>query len=397
MGVLSTLPGEILAEILSSLSLLDLIAVSYLSHRLHAISQPLIYSAPSLAPHDDGLIEPPPSSLEKFLCTLFTPRGKTLATHVHSLALHWLPSTIYDIGRHPHQLLDDMSVLGTAELPLALRRLAPSTQLLLLLALLPRLREFDARAFTIFPVSTFVNFIAEFHSTIGAAPSVPSAFQSLRVFRFTPRLTWLGIDKESLLVLLQLPSIDCIDTYLQFSDDIGPEYGVGLTSSVTKLLLWNYGISSEGLRHILKIPQRLTHFSCTAPIDNSRAMELLRGSLQYLCIQPPPNETTQPLGSLQGWTELRTVRCSLACLIGNGTEPHQLRLVDVLPVGIRELEVLDNKNPLAVAEVVGLLERKAELVPELQCVTVHVEARSQRSILMEACMRADVVLVTEYV
>lgn len=58
---------------------------------------------------------------------------------------------IYDIGRHPHQLLDDMSVLGPAELPLALRRLAPSTQLLLLLALLPRLRQFDARAFTFSP------------------------------------------------------------------------------------------------------------------------------------------------------------------------------------------------------------------------------------------------------
>lgn len=91
------------------------------------------------------------------------------------------------------------------------------------------------------------------------------------------------------------------------------------------------------------------------------------------------------------------MRCSLACPLGNGTEPHQLRLVDVLPLGVRELEILDDENPLAVAEVVGLLERKAELVPGLQCVTVHVQAGSQRSILMEACMRADVLLVTEYV
>lgn len=66
-------------------------------------------------------------------------------------------------------------------------------------------------------------------------------------------------------------------------------------------------------------------------------------------------------------------------------------------MGVREPEILDDENPLAVAEVVGLLERKAELVPGLQCVTVHVEAGSQRSILMEACIRAHVVLVTDYV
>lgn len=394
MDVLSTLPSEILAEILSSLSFPDLITVSYLSHRLHAISQSLIYSAPSLTTSDNNLIDTPRSSIEKFLCIMLTPRREALATHVHSLTLHWTPTIVYHIGQHPHQLLGDMTILEPAELPRALRRQAPSTQLLLLLARLPRLREFDVRASTIF-VPTFDNFIGEFQNTLGATPSVPSAFQSLRVFRFSPRRSQLGIDEKSLLVLLQLPCIDCIDVYLHISGNIEPNYGLGLTSSVTKLILWNDGLLSDELGHILKIPRGLTHFSCASPIDSGRVIELLRGTLQYLYLLPRHGHETREVGSLQGFTELRTVHCFLAHLLGNGTQKHPLRLVDVLPVGIRELRLIDSENVLSVEEVVALLERKAELVPELQRVTVYVKPGSKRLILMEACMRADVVLVTD--
>ncbi|KAL0639011.1 hypothetical protein Q9L58_001892 [Maublancomyces gigas] len=388
MGV-QTIPTEILVQIFSSLSSPDLLRTSRVSRRIRAISLPLLYSSLSLHTTEDIGVNPTPiSTLEKLLRTVLAPGGEALAAHVNTLNLFWAHSGTTNEEPQPLQPLTQMA--------LALHDLTPNGQVVLLLSRLPNLRVFDVTPnFT--GTWSFNDFALEL---IATEPSFPSAFHSLREVRFTPRRTEFGVNEDTLLVLLQLPSIDCIDIYLHITSDIEPEYGEGLSSTVTKLSLWNDGIEANELATILKIPRALTHLSCTSPMDENfnNAMQPVRGSLQYLHLAPLYNANAPPeLGSLRGWAELRSVQCILSHLLGRAFLGVR-HLVDVLPAGIRELGIMDREDedfPRVVEEVVALLERKAELVPGLKRLTVDMPAGEDVDILVRACGAAGVLLCSQ--
>lgn len=383
MGVQS-IPTEILIQIFSSLTSPDLLRTSRVSRRIRAISLPLLYSSLSLATTEDIGVNPAPvSTLEKFLRTVLAPGGEALAAHVNTLNLYWAHRGTNNEEPQSPQPLNQMA--------LAPHNLTPNAQVVLLLSRLPNLRVFDVTPnFT--GTWSFNNFALEF---IVTEPSFQSAFHSLREVRFTPRRTEFGVDEQTLLVLLQLPSIDCIDIYLHITSDIEPDYGEGLSSSVTKLNLWNDGIEADELATILMIPRALTHLSCTSPMSGvfKGAMRPVRRTLQYLHLAPLYNARVPPeLGSLRRWGKLRSVQCILDHLLGKAI-PGFRHLVDVLPSGIRELGIMDREDedyPRVVEEVVALLQRKAELVPGLKRLTVDMPAGEQQEILLRACAAAGV-------
>lgn len=99
-----------------------------------------------------------------------------------------------------------------------------------------------------------------------------------------------------------------------------------------------------------------------------------------------------PIASFRDWPALRSVTCSLDVLVSRGS--HGL-LAAVLPVGVRELEILDDGDVpvgVAVKEVVALLAA-AEMVPEMRRVRVYAERRKSKRLrrrLKKACWAVGV-------
>lgn len=406
MDVFQSLPTEIVAKIFSYLSKADLVITSYLSHQLRATSLPLLCSAPTLSSWQGRGLDPPPTALEQFLRTILTSPNEALATCVNSLTLRWRHGRSNDSEPdYPHRFRNDTDILRLSSSPMALHRLVPNTQLLLLLSRLPRLQFLDI-SLGLVTASSFNSFVAEFMDTLGTTPAPPSAFHSLREFQYTPQCVASGMNLNSLVVLLKLPSLDSLTVSLHITDMKEPEYGVGFTSSVTKLCLWNDGIATDELASILMIPRRLTDFSCQSPTDLpfADAMQPLQKSLEHLSLLPHTNYCKMPLlGSLRAWSELRSLRCALAHVLDSHAKPYPLHLVDVLPVGIRTLEIVDDpydlddtydleyeRLPLLSSEVVALLERKDELVPKMERLTLNMAPGEERSIILEACVAAGV-------
>lgn len=106
-------------------------------------------------------------------------------------------------------------------------------------------------------------------------------------------------------------------------------------------------------------------------------------------------------GSLREWSVLTTLSCSLAPLLGKGQMDGSPRLADVLPMGLRELEILQDSYWLvgeAVNHVVELLVRKEPVVPRLERVAVEMEDWMSKWVvekLVVACETAGVSLVDE--
>lgn len=400
MDVLHSLPSEILVEILSSLPAADLASTSCLSHRLHAISQPLLYAAPRLTTCDDVEPDAPLSSLGTFLATLLTACGKPRATLVRSLTLRWTNATAHPIGPRPHPLLDDLALLTPAPSPFALSSQLANTQLLLLLARLPNLQALHVTDINR-ATETFDDFIVE--ATTWLTPH-PYAFHSLREVRFRSIYRAHGVSQKTLLTLMTLPAIDDIDVSLCTRQHFNLSAYIGCSSTVTKLRLSDTIVCCDELRWILRVPRALTHFSFSLVdrFDFRPALARLRGSLRCLCLQALNSEGLRPeelvdvaVGSLREWTCLRTLRCAMVLLLGYGLQRERLSLVDVLPVGLCELEFFrdDEYSADVVVEVVGLLVRKAELVPALKRLKVAWAVGKEREILRDVCWAVDVEFV----
>lgn len=398
MDVLQSMPTEIVANILSYLSKADLLSTSHLTHQLRATSLPLLCSAPTLSSGQGRGVDSPPATLEQFLRTILTSRHDALRTSVTSLTLRWKHGRSNDREPdYPHRFRSDTDMQRLVSSPWALHHLEPNTQLLLLLSLLPRLQSLDIKLGLV-TSSSFNSFVAEFIDTLGTAPSPPSAFHSLREFQYTRQLFTSGMDLNSVVLLLKLPSLDSLTVSLHITDITEPNYGVASTSSVTKLHLWNNGITTDELAPILTIPRRLTHFSCHAPTDLpfATALQPIQGSLQHLALLPHDIDPDIPLlGSLRAWADLRTLRCTLPHLL---TIQDALHLVDVLPAGIRTLEFVHDvyddpeyrRLPRLVSEVVALLQRKEELVPCLERLTLDIHPGRLRGVVLQACVEAGV-------
>lgn len=146
------------------------------------------------------------------------------------------------------------------------------------------------------------------------------------------------------------------------------------TSPVRKLRFANTDLPAGFLDPVLKIPAALTHFSYSPWSANYRftitpvlhALEPHRSTLQYLQLDLEAlgrsAELTLPAVSLRDWPVLHTVSASLYGLLGQ--RKGTVGLADVLPAGLRELEILGDvywSIPHAVVQVVGLLRRREDM------------------------------------
>lgn len=141
-----------------------------------------------------------------------------------------------------------------------------------------------------------------------------------------------------------------------------------------------------------------------------KTIAILRSTLRNLKLDfagEPPFEDEEfelpfPEGSLRDWPVLQVLRCSLVPLLGRGVTEESARLVDVLPPGLRELEVLRDwrwGEDEAVRQVVEVLGKKKDAVPGLVKVAVFGAGGSGGEggvqELVRACDRAGVCFVQE--
>lgn len=231
------------------------------------------------------------------------------------------------------------------------------------------------------------------HPTTSPTPHL--VLQSLREFYSPPEHSGHGISHKTLLMLLLLPCIRVISAPImdENKDAIAscPMDPLAASSTVTKLRLADRVKSPTYLSLVLTVPNALTHFSYSTVRFRSgfdldgfwAALRPLRVSvvnlqldLKLAAVHRP---TEGPLGNgdmwpLREWSALRKLSCSLVAVMGQyspGTGPS---LVDVLPLGIRELEVTRDRNwvPEAVVEqIVQLLRGKSVVVPGLERVAVR--------------------------
>lgn len=417
MPALEQLPYEIFAEILSYLPCSDLARTCLISRHLHSVSQPVLYRAPSLT---CGQRANPPS-LQILLRTLLSPGGEKLATHVRSLRLKW-----EKIDREPTpENQSDIALMTAAASRFGLHQSVTSqdTQVVLLLHLLPRLQAFDPSP----PPDSYSNAYYDSHSD--SSPDhftefmeahhtdTPLALQPLREFSCASNPTDRGISFKTLLTVLKLPHIRRIDVRLIDQPIFAANTtAVANTSAVKILHLKNTIISPLSLEYILKTPTGLTRLSLS-PISRNPDFEIepfgpairaVRATLQHLHLdfsrvaEPQHWRTTKTLstiGSFRDWPALHTIRCSLMLLLGRGLRADTPALADILPAGLRELEILRERY-WAVAEeadqVVELLARKEAMVPVLEKLAMQMATgrvmRSQDA-LRGACVGAAVALV----
>ncbi|KAL0636969.1 hypothetical protein Q9L58_004072 [Maublancomyces gigas] len=191
------------------------------------------------------------------------------------------------------------------------------------------------------------------------------------------------------------------------------------TSTVTRLRFSYAEMSSWALQYILRVPIALSHFSYS-PVDDididlpqlMSAMAPLRPSVQYLHLDfcnvelmtiDEVDKFILPYdeGSLRSWSMLRTLSCSLMPLLGNGQRDGSPRLMNVLPAGIRELEILEDciwSIPEKVDQIVEMLAQKDWVVPCLEKLAVVLKlVKCQRATdeLTIACEAAGVSFVED--
>lgn len=418
MAVLNDLPYETLVEILSSLSSVDLAHMSRVSHRFHSIARPLLYKAPCLTKTPDLKTSRP--SLEIFVQTLLSPGCETLANHVRSLIWHQDDSQ----PNHVVPSEGNTALFAAASNRLNLRQLPRSEngEFPLLLHLLPYLQ-----VLTIYPTcDRSLNALIEFSSLLSSAtPTLPIALQSLREFNSPDDV---AISPEMLLTLLGLPRITSINGRIANLPRVPADFSAAArTSSLTKLRITNSTLSHNMLSLALAVPRALTHFSYSTSrvlsyrrVGTADSLLPMRDSLEclhlkFLHVRQGVARSRAELGrvlccgggaftmkgrSLRGWNVLRSLSCSLGPLLWNGVGVA-LRLVDVLPGGIREMEILEDCH-WAYGEVVNLvvelLEQKEVVVPVLErlaVVNTKGEQVEAKEILIVACMNAGVTLVED--
>lgn len=408
-------PDEIILEIFAYLSCSGLASTSRASHHFHAISQPLLYRAPVLI---NNLRTQ--DTLEIFLNSLLTPGREWLAYHVQSLTLQ-----LY----YPQASLRITPEIATvaSRFMINWRRLtAQYTYLVILLNLLPRLRTIDFsplhsnRSFGQFLRETRLAPLITFHPE-----ALPIAFQSLREFRCIQRDNSNGLTAVALISFMNLPSIRTMEIHLDTADNSYlPTCTGNPPSTVTDLRLSYEGAIFWALQTILKMPRALERFSCTVTSDEGyfpkNSLEPLRNSLRSLRLDftkvtetysseydddDDDDDGDDPaalvINPLRDWPVLRTVMSSLMPLLGVGLWPYLPRLVDALPVGIRELEILSDYywSPAeTVREVLEMLGEKVVMVPALEKLAVLTAERmkpEEIERLRVACEAAGVTLVED--
>lgn len=361
MTTLNSLPSETLTQILSGLSNADLAHISLLSSRLCAIAEPLLYTAPDLSERERP-------SLSMFLRTLLLPGRESLTTRVTSLRVHW------------YGVLCEQDSLDTAGLPHSPQ--SDATELTFLLRLLPSLRSLKI-VFVAAPSDS--THLLESHDTQPSA--LPLALRSLRQLYYY-FLDPCGARAGMISTPPRLPLIHPILTPIDQADGLSMlvPYDTAGLSSITKLRLSNE-TPIPLLRPLLKDLTALTHFSYTAYVwddfdiyESMRALEPLRNSLQYLHLDFPterePDIYNDPMFigvSLRTLPVLQTLICGLMPLLGKQVHNAALRLADVLPPSLRELQILKDHYWTyveAISQAVELMDLMETVVPKLKSLVV---------------------------
>lgn len=385
MANLESLPFETLTQILFLLSNANLKNTARVSRRIHDVTVSVFYNCIYLA-------KPPGtksngSPVEKHLRTLLTPGCEWYATQVRSL--RWIRG-----NRRKNMIpLFSSDVALLAEAASRHRMPAPRSQaqqFLLLLHILPRLRELEISPPG--PLSSIMVFLESFDTTVPIEPlTLPAGLRTLHKFSCRHDATNSGISTGALLTLLMLPSINSIDVYLTDNCTFPlPAITAMLGhSAVEKLRLTDIKMSSESLSSLLKAPAALTHFAYSA-FSNANfilstymnAIQPLFKTLQFLQLEFPGymSETestsygvTILIASLQNWPALQILSCSMVLLLGTGQRAGTLRLMDVLPVGIRALEILPDaywSYSMVVYQLVDLLRHGTKAIPKFEKVGV---------------------------
>lgn len=385
MASFSNIPLEILSEILALLPCSDLATTSRISHEFHAASQRLLYRDPCLPTTTAQTTRRP--SLEIFLVTLLNSDNDSLVTRVRSLTLHWHQAPGLTALRR-----NDVSLITAAGLRMGLRaRLffpfpSEAVQFIVLLHLLPNLQVLHMT-----PPSSIVVGVIEAQRW---GTNLPIALQSLREFHCHSRINGHGIAPDTLLDIMRLPCIDQITVDIANSrrvprDRIRPA-AVASTSTVTKMCVTHADFSGREILSIFHVPIALTHFSFSAGAKCRYTLEqFMQGlvplsysvrflHLDFLNLDPTDGDDIEDLtafmhGSLRQWSALRTLSCSLIPLLGKGQRPDSRRLAQVLPMGIRELAILEDwywSYTERADEVSNLLRYKQSVVPVLQKVAM---------------------------
>lgn len=403
MSAFETLPYEISTEICSYLPLASLACVSRLSHYMHTVSQPLLYKSLSLTNSQTTGT----SSLETILRSLLSPGGETLATYIRTLHVQMDADDNETAIQCPKNLI--LFTAAASNLGLTQSLASEAGQLVLLLHLV---RHLQVLTLTSLDNNTdvFSQLIVTHDTSLGPR-TLPLPLRNLREFKCTKG----GVNAESLLTLLQLPCIRKVDVHL--TDDTNMpldliEAAAG-TSPVTTLRFAPADIPPPLLERILKIPTALSHFSYTTrsntvlPLSRfGQTLQPLRQTLQHLEIDlsgvtQPANMQHNPSlflpGSFWDWPALQTVTCALWTLLGRQVVSDGLRLADVLPVGIRELDIRGDRFwtlEQEVGRLVELLGVKDVAMPGLVKLAVGLKGslRSKET-LRVACEAAGVELV----
>lgn len=405
MATLNNIPCELLTEIFSYLLSADLARTCLVSRSVCNVSTPVLYKTPVLL--DSGV-----QSLKLFLLTLVTPGQESLATHVRSLRWTWL--------RIPYEPCPrDKELLAPAAARFGLRPFlnTQGSQFVLLIHLLPRLRILYITPPV--PRSSFTEFIDR-------GPTTPNSLRPLQLlheFRTDRNKTRDGVTQKTLMALLALPCIRLIDVGIARSESFAslPLAPPGASSTVTHLRIRDANAAPAYLGPVLTATAQLTHFSYTMechrnsftlaefwqylrPVAATIVNLHLELRLRVLSGQERSRGVSQgeAMWSFEQWTALRTLKCTAAAVVGWETGRAVGRLAQVLPRGLRELEVREDENcsyVVLVDEVVEVLARKGDVVRCLQRVAVRPTSGLHDFVSLErlrgACEVAGVVVVTE--
>lgn len=378
MARLEHVPDEIWVEILSNLPSCHLANPCLVSRRMHDIAYPLLYKSPYLAAGNRY-----PSCLQLFLRTLLAPGGETLAGWVRVVDIGW------NYGAVPRDHPDGPCFLAALTCH-GLPHCIPTEGVLvvLLLYLLPGLQVLDALVPD--PNDAFCEFMDDLH-TLQPVARIPIGLQSLRDFTcdfYTPPE---AVSTETFLTLLCLPNIRAIKIPVQVGLPFSSSQTVltaELQSSVKELTFHTARISDTSLKRVLAIPHALTHFRYYASREDSSfdftatglALRQQQASLETLVVNFRARiwlggllRQATSIGSLHDWHALKRLKCTLLALLGNRLNPPP-GLEDVLPRGIRDLEIVDDDYwtaEQAAQRTVVLLRKKDVVVPRLETVAVY--------------------------
>lgn len=333
MPVLQVLPIELLRQILSYLDPHALLSVALSSTFLNRVVEPFLYG--SLGGYQGWL-------LPRLSAIIARPYLARLVRRI-------------EFGRmaSPYPTQDQCKVFSASAKQHGIEDIGwwDDAQALFLLQLVPDVREL---CFHHTPL------LCSFIEDTLSAPIESLPFTSLVKFKCDEYSQHSSVTLAMLLALMRLPSLRELTADMTGSQNSTEDQSVvdGIIafagqSAVTHLSLHYGNLSTSVLMKILQMPRALTHFSYTdhdeyvsvpdtTPLRT--ALRPVRLSLQSLSLGliralGPGRPIAETIGELYDWPALTRLKCSLPMLIGTVTNSTG-RLVDVLPMSLRELELL---------------------------------------------------------